>query len=390
MIKTYKYKLKPTVKQQKLLMQTFGCVRFIYNWGLQMKMQAYKEEKKTLTSIDLAKTLTSLKKETEYKWLNTCAAEALQQSLRHLDNAYTSFFKAKKGFPKFKSKHYSKRSASFMNATINFDTWLTRIPRIGKVKTYKNRTFDHSKVKVGTATVSMDSCGEFWLTILTDDFIDNPPRAKVDNGNAVGIDLGIKDFATLSDGTKIPNPKFLERSARRLKKLQRKFSKAQKGSKNRERLRLKIARLHRLIANRRNDFLHKLSTKLVKQYDTICMENLNIEGMLKNHKLARAISSVAWTEFVRQLSYKCAWHGKNLVFIGRFEPSSKTCSVCGHIYNELTLSERTWTCSNCGTVHDRDINAAINVKHLGLHPSALVAIENKIPSGSGIEQDGEG
>ena len=261
---------------------------------------------------------------------------------------------------------------------------------MGWTKICRNESFDLSKCKIGTLTVSQDKCGDFWCVIIVEDNKPCKPKAKVCEETAVGIDLGIKDFAILSDGTKYENNKFLEKGQTRLRKLQRHFSKAQKGSKRRERLRIKIARQHRRISNRRSDFLHKFTTDITIKFDTICLENLNVQGMMQNHHLANAISSVAWNEFVRQLAYKAEWNGKNVIFIGRFEPSSKTCSCCGYVKKDLTLKDRNWVCPKCGTSHDRDVNAAINRRDFGLHPQALVAIENKIPEVTGINTDGEG
>lgn len=391
MKRAYKYKLKPTMKQRRLLLQHFGCCRFIYNWGLDRKKNIWTNEKKSIGYLQLARELTLLKNDGEHGWLKDVANESLQQSLRNLDNAYTQFFKAKKGFPKFKSKKCSKNVCKFINSVhFDFTKWRVKIPKIGWTKLCHNKPFDLSKCKIGTLTVSQDKCGDFWCVIIVDDNKPCKPKAKVCEETAVGIDLGIKDFAILSDGTKYENNKFLEKGQTRLRKLQCRFSKAQKGSKRRERLRIKIARQYRKISNRRNDFLHKLTTDLTRRFDTICLENLNVQGMMKNHHLANAISSVAWNEFVKQLVYKAEWNGKNVIFIGRFEPSSKTCSCCGYVKKDLTLKDRSWVCPKCGVSHDRDINAAINIRNFGLHPQALVAIENKIPEVTGINMDGEG
>lgn len=385
MKKAFKYKIKPTVNQQKMLSQFFGCTRFIYNWGLDRKINLWKNEQKSVSYIDLAKEMTLLKKTEEYKWLNECSSESLQQSLRCLDNAYTNFFKAKKGFPKFKSKKKSKDVCKFVSRIdFDFDNWKVKLPKMGWVKLCENRIFDIEKVKLGTLTVTKDRCGEYWVTIVTDDGLPCPSKTKIDKETSVGIDLGIKDFAILSDGTKYGNPKFLENDLWRLKNLQKRFAKSKKDSKRHKRLRLKIARLHRKIKNKRENFFHNLTSLLINNYNTICIEDLNVEGMLKNHKLAKSIQSASWSEFVRQLNYKSEWNGKNLIFIGRFEPSTKTCSVCGYINKDITLDVREWVCPECGTHHDRDVNAAINIRDFGLHPQSLVGIELKIPEMTGI------
>lgn len=378
MKRTFKYKLKPTVKQQQQLSQTFGCARFIYNWGLEKKTKAWTNEHKTLSYFELAKELTLLKQNEEYQWLKDVPNECLQQSLRNLDNAYTQFFKAHKGFPKFKSKKRSKDSAKYLNAVyFDFDNWKVRIPKCGWVKLCKNKPFDTTSMKQGTLTVTRDKCGEYWCTIVVEDNEPTKLKAKVSDETAVGIDLGIKQFAILSDGTKFDNPKYYEQAERKLKVLQRKFARTKKDSKRHEAARLKVARQYRKVVNKRLDFLHKLSTYLTEHYDTICLENLNVEGMMKNHHLAKSIQSASWSEFVRQLNYKAEWNGKNVVYIGRFEPSSKTCSECGYVNKELKLSDREWVCPQCGAELDRDVNAAINIKRFALHPQALVAFEEK-------------
>lgn len=377
MIRTFRYKIKPTIKQTEQLNKTFGCCRFVYNWGLDMKKSSYAESKKSLSYVDLAKMMTQLKKEKTF--LGEVANESLQQSLRNLDVAFTRFFREKKGFPKFKSKHDNRQSAKFINSVhFDFNRWKVKIPKVGWVKLCKNYCFDQSKCKLGTLTVSKDSCGEFWCSIVvtTDEKV--PTRIKLDKSKSVGIDLGIKDFAILSDGTKYGNPKFLELGSRRLRRLQRKLSKSKKGSKNRLKARLLVSKQHRRVANRRNDFLHKITTSLVKSdYTSFCLEDLNIEEMLKNKHLSKSISSVAWNTFKNLLQYKCERVGKSVIFIGRFEPSSKTCHKCGYINKGLKLTDRVWVCPNCGEILDRDINAAINIREIAFDKQNLVGITNK-------------
>lgn len=380
MIRAYKYKLKPTVKQQHMLLQAFGNARFIYNWGLNRKKESWEKEKKSIGYVQLAKELTTLKKSEELNWLNNSAAESLQQSLRNLDNAYTRFFKAKKGFPKFKSKKNYHDSVRFVNnIKFDFGKMVVNVPRVGKVKFCENRQFADD-AKLGTLTVTRDRCGDYWCTIVIDDGNLNTPKTKVCEETAVGIDLGIKDYAILSDGTKYGNPKFLEKGQKRLAGLQQGLSKKTKGSKNYEKQRIKVAKQHRRIANRRSDFIHKLTTDLVSRFDTICMENLNVTGMMHdgNHNLANAIQSTAWSEFKRQIEYKSEMYGKNVILIGRFEPSSKTCSKCGYVKKDLALSDREWVCPVCSERHDRDVNAAQNIKIFALHPQAQVGFERKL------------
>ena len=322
--------------------------------------------------LTLRKELTKLKQQPTHLWLKDASAESLQQSLRCLDSAFANFFKNHKGYPKFKSKHKSTDSCKFINAVLfDFENWKVKVPKVGWVKLCQNKSFDLSKVKIGTLTVSRDRCNEYWCSIVVDNYIPLPPKTKVTEDTTVGIDLGVKDFATLSNGEKIANHKFLEKGQYRLKNLQFYHSRTKKGSKNRERLRYKIAVQHRRITNRRLDFFHNLSSELIRTYGSICLEDLNVKGMMQNHCLANGISSVAWNEFVRQLTYKSDWYGRNVLFIGRFEPSSKMCNHCGYINSDLTMKDRKWTCQQCGEVLDRDVNAALNIKKMGLQQSQV-------------------
>lgn len=372
--KTYKYKIIPTVKQQECLNKAFGCCRFIYNWGLEQKVQTYKQTKKAIGYVELAHELTNLKNDGEHEWLKEVNNVSLQQSLRNLDAAFVRFFREKKGFPKFKSRKNTRNSAKYISGVhFDFNEWKVKVPKCGWVKLCKNKPFDLS-MKYGTLTVSKDHCGDYWCSIVVYD-VEEKSRAKISDDTAVGIDLGIKDYAILSDGTKYGNPKFLEKGHKRLKRLQQLFARTKKDSNRHEVMRIKVARQYRKISNRRSDFLHKLSTELVKRYDTICLENLNVEGMLKNHHLANSIQSAAWSEFVRQLEYKSDWYGKNIIFIGRFEPSSKICNKCGYINRDLKLSDRKWICPICGEHLDRDINAATNIKDFALHKQNLIGSE---------------
>lgn len=364
MITTFKYKIKPTCKQTERLNHTFGCCRFVYNWGLELKKNAYESERKSLSYYDLSKMMTQLKKEKPF--ISEVAHVSLQQSLRNLDAAYQRFFKQKNGYPRFKTRRDSKQSAKFINSVkFDFNEWKVWIPKCGWVKLCRNKSFNLSKYKLGTLTVTKDNCGDFWcsIVVMTDEI--SPTRAKLEKSKSVGIDLGIKDFVILSSGEKYGNPKFLEKDSGRLKRLQRNLSRKQKGSKNRERERHLLAVHHRKITNKRNDFLHKITTSLVNsEYTTFCLEDLNVERMLKNHCLAKSISSVAWMMFKNFLLYKCDRIGKDVVFIGRFEPSSKTCHECGYVNKGLKLSQRKWTCPCCGEVLDRDVNAAMNIRDM--------------------------
>lgn len=259
MLKAYKYKIKPDKEQQEQLNKFFGCTRFVYNWGLETRTSAYKNSGQTVNYKDLSRELVNIKKQQEFEWLSECPGVSLQQSLRNLDKAFTAFFRQKADYPTFKSKKGSKDSVKFIDCVhFDFEGWTVKLPKIGKVKLCKNRTFNQSVCKQGTCTVSRDRCGTYWCTINVNDGKKKPTKAKLDKGTSVGIDLGIKDYAILSDGTKFTSPKHLEKAQKKLAHLQRVFDRTQNGSKNHERMRVKVAKCYRIITNRRNDFIHKL------------------------------------------------------------------------------------------------------------------------------------
>lgn len=366
MLRAYKYCLLPNQEQKDQLSRFFGCCRFVYNLGLETKMRAWVSARKKYTCIDLANQMKELK-DNEAEWLKDCPAQALQMSLRNLDNAYTSFFKGA-GFPKFKSKH-DKQSIQFpQGVKVDFAKGIIFLPKLKNVKCIFHRKFEG---EIKTVTVSRTSTGKYFVSILVDNQIELPKKKPIIERTAAGIDVGIKTFATLSDGSSFANPKFLRSNLKRLRVEQRKLSRRfKKGSKEQsngyQRQKLIVANLHERIKNQREDFLHKATYKIVNSFDTICLEDLNIKGMMKNEKLALAISEVGWHKFKSMLQYKADWYGKNVIYIGRFQPSSKLCSSCGSIFKELKLSDRSWTCQSCGTKHDRDVNAAKNIKTFGL------------------------
>lgn len=375
MIKVYKYKIKPTDDQKLILSQFFGCSRFIYNWGLELKTSSYKESGKSSTYNELSKKLTILKKNDEFKWLNDCPCVVLQQSLRNLENAFTSFFRKKSKYPCFKSKKNHRNSAKFiLSVYFDFEKWLVKVPKLGWIKLCKNRKFNASICRQGTTTISMDKCNTYWITVIVDDLQPKQPKTKVVRETAVGVDLGIKHFAILSDGTKYPNPKYYENKQKEITHLTKALRRTKVGSHRHEKARLALAKSYRKISNQRNDMIHKITTDLVKRFDTICLEDLNIEGMLKNKHLAKSIQSASWGEFIRQIQYKSEIFGKNVLFIGQFDPSSKLCHCCGYLKKDLTLSDRDWTCPRCGTHHDRDVNAAINIRNISFEKQNLIGI----------------
>ena len=322
--------------------------------------------------------MTDLKKQEEMSWLNDVSNQSLQCSIRNMDSAFTRFFREKKGFPKFKSKK-GKQSFQFVQKVqINFYNHKVKLPKIGWVNFYKNQSF---LGKIGTVTISKSTTGKYYISILVDDGIELPTKAQINYNTTVGLDVGIKDFAVLSNGQVFENPKYLEKAERRLKVLQKRYSKKQKGSKRQERARLAVSKAHEKVRNCRTDYIHKVTSKIIRENQTVIIEDLNVTGMIKNHNLAKHIASASWHEFFRQLQYKSEWNGVNLIRIGRFEPSSKMC-LCGAIYKDLKLSQREWFCPNCGRHNDRDLIAAINIKKFGLQKQHLIEIS---PAGRGVE-----
>lgn len=360
MYKARKYRIYPTSSQKELIHKHCGSVRFLYNLALETKTTAYLDSKVNLSRYDLQKQVVDLKK--ELPWLKETNSQSLQVALLDLDTAYSNFFKGRADFPKFKKK--SNRGSFNVPQNVIIENDLLIIPKFKegiKIKLHRDL--------VGTvkqATVSFAPTGKYFVSILCDTGEDEPSKPKVTEENSVGIDLGIKDFLVTSEGEVIDNPKFLRNSIGRLKVLQRRASKKKKGSSNRKKANKRVAILHEKIANQRQDFLHKTSTKLIRENKTICLETLAVKNMVKNHKLAQAITDVSWSTFVTMLEYKADWYGKNILRIGRFAPSSKTCSNCGAINKELTLKDREWTCKGCNSVLDRDVNAAINIKKFAL------------------------
>ncbi len=358
--KAYKYRIYPNKEQEELISKHIGCSRWIYNYALDKKTKSYQETGKGLSRFDIQKDLPILKKEETTSWLKEVNSQSLQASLENLDKAYTKFFKEKKGFPKFKSKKDNRQSFSIpQNTLVDFDRNCINIPKFKtNIKCSLHRKF-HGIIK--TSTISKTPTGKYFISILVELNEELPKKKPLSENKAIGIDLGIKTFAVLSNGVEIGNPKHLRKSIKKLKKLQRKVSKKVKGGSNRKKSVVILAKLHEKVKNQRLDFLHKTTNYLVVNYDTLCLETLKASNMMKNHKLAQALSDIAIGKFNEILDYKAEWFGCNILRIGQFEPSSKMCS-CGVINKELKLSQREWTCNSCGKTHNRDLLASYNIK----------------------------
>jgi putative transposase len=370
MLKAYKYRIYPTKEQEESFFQHFGACRFVYNWALENKIKSYEQNGKSVSRFTLNKMMTELKE--EHTWLKNVNSQSLQGATLSLETAFTKFFREKKGFPKFKSKKNPVQSFSVPQFyEVDFDKNKVKLPKIGWIKTKLHRKF---KGIEKTATLSRTPTGKYYISILVDDEQETPVKSLFNEKVTVGIDIGIKDFAILSNGEKIDNPKYLKTSIQRLNVLQRRMSRKQKGSKNRAKARNAVSKLHERISNQRNDFQHKLSSKLIGENQALALETLNVSGMLKNHCLALHIADASWNSFVTKLEYKAEWFGKTILRIGRFEPSTKICNVCGYYNKNLTLADREWQCPDCKTNHDRDINAAINIKKFALNKQNLIGI----------------
>ena len=373
MFRAIKVKLYPSKQQEQDINELLGCYRFVYNHLLALKQKEYNDNKINLSLCEISKYFYgTLRKDENYVWLKKQNTQVMAQSIRQMFTAYEKFFKLHTGFPKFKSKK-DKQSALFpLNAISKRNTFEQR--KITLTQSFKDIKFRCSdlyfkrlqtyKDKIRSATISKTKSGNYFLSILIDIPEDEIVKFK-QTGESVGIDLGVKDFVITSDGEVFGNKHFLKKEEQKLKKLQRQLSKKVKGSNNRDKARIRLAKAYEHLTNQKENYIHSIVNELLRYYDTIYMEDLNVSGMLKNHKLAKAIQEVGFYRFKSVLLDKSVNNGKKVVFVNRFYPSSKTCSYCGYVYKGLTLDEREWKCPQCGTKHDRDLNAAMNILNEG-------------------------
>ena len=357
MQKVVKVRLYPTQQQKKQLSKAFGCTRWLWNRFLAMNNETYKNTGKGLSRYDLQKQLPSLKK--EYEWLAETYSQCLQVVCLNLSRAFINFFEKRADFPRFKAKH-QKQSISYpQNVKIMTDT--IKFPKLGEIYAKIHRPIDG---KIKTVTISKNKANQYYASVLFE--VEGEKPSVSTEGKAIGLDMGLTDFCITSDGSKYANPRWLDKHEKNLAIKQKALSRKQKGGKNRDKARLKVAKVHNRISRCREDFQHKLSRKIVNENQVIVVENLNIKGMVQNHCLAKSINQVGWGQFMTMLKYKAEQEGKVYLEIERFFPSSKTCHHCLNVVDSLPLDIRVWTCDNCGTKHDRDINASINIRDEGL------------------------
>lgn len=365
--KTYKFRIYPTKEQEVLLNQHFGHSRWVYNHFLNERKEQYQTDKKSDNYYKQAATLTKLKKEEETKWLKEVNSQTLQFALRSLDTAFLNFFRGNAQFPKFKSrKHKNTFTIPQFGTLADNKISIPKFKEGIKVKLHRE-----VKGKIGKMSITKTPTGKYYVSIFTEQEADEFPKTN----RQVGIDLGLKDFVITSDNKKFKNNRYTKKYAKQLKKAQQHLSRKQKGSNGFEKQKIKVTKIHEKIASCRLDTLHKVSKELVESYDLISVEDLNVKGMIKNHKLSKHIADASWGNFVNLLQYKCDWYGRELVKVNRFFPSSKTCNECGWINQDLNLSDREWTCKSCGVIHDRDVNASRNILKEGLKNISAGTVE---------------
>ena len=361
MEKAYSYRFYPTPEQESLLRRTLGCVRLVYNKALHERTQAWYEKQERIGYSQTSSMLTSWKKQEELDFLNEVSSVPLQQGLRHLQTAFTNFFAGRAKYPNFKKKHHGG-NAEFTKAAFRWKDGKVYLAKCSQSLDIRWSRQLPEGAEPSTITVKLSPSGRWTVSLLVDVQIEALPESP----NQIGLDLGITSLMALSNGEKIANPKTFKAKRRKLRKAQKALSRKKKGSNNRHKARVKVAKVYADISDARNDFLHKLTTRLVRENQVIAVEDLSVKNLIKNRKPALSISDASWGEIVRQLEYKCNWYGRTFVKIDRWFPSSKRCGHCGHIVDKLTLNIREWDCPKCGTHHDRDVNAAKNILAAGL------------------------
>ncbi len=354
----FKYRLYPTTNQQATLIQWAGCRRYVWNWALRRKQEHYRATGRGLSSGALSAALTQLKRDPDHGWLQVCVAQVLQQTLADLERAFTNFFEQRAKYPKCKSRKRTPHSLRFPQCVTVVDERTISVPKIGLMRAVIHRPLAGI---AKSATIKQDASGAWYVVFVC--HIDRPNRAPLCD-NPVGIDVGLESFTTLHTGDKIAPPKFYRRGERTLRRLQRRLSRAQKGSTNHRKAKRRLAKTHQRIRNQRSDWLHKHALGLIQQFDTVCIEDLNIKGLART-KLAKSFMDAAVSTFMQLIDEKAEWHGRQVVKVGRYYASSKMCHQC-HEKTTLTLADRIWTCHTCGTTHDRDVNAALNILNEGL------------------------
>lgn len=363
--RAYRFRFYPTPEQEQILARTFGCARFAYNHMLRLRTDAWYQRQERIGYHETSAALTALKKTPEHAWLNEVSSVPVQQALRHLQTAFANFFAKRAKYPNFRRKD-GTQSAEYTTSAFKWDGAALTLAKMKDPLPIRFSRQIPKGAKVTTCTVSKDASGRYHVSMLCDDAVSTKEQAM----GQVGIDLGLTHFAILSTGEKIAAPNVFRKNEKKLAKLSRRLAKKKIGSANRMKAKLKVARMHAKTADSRRDFLHKLSTRLINENQVIAIESLAVSNLQKNRNLAKSISDAGWSEFVRQLTYKAEWYGRTLIGIDRWYPSSKRCSDCGHTAAKIPLHIRQWTCPECGSIHDRDINAARNVLAAGLAVSA--------------------
>jgi putative transposase len=382
--KGYKFRIYPTQEQKILLDKTFGCAKYVYNNALTLKRESYKIDKTNLKNKDLSSLLTKQLKSPMYSWLTDVPNTCLRQSLINLDDAFKKFFNKETGFPTHKNK-YSKKSIRFQDVV--FKNGVLKLPKLGAINVKWTQQLPAAPKM---ATVSLESCGKYYVSMVIDTEVDLLPMTgnSIGTGKSIGIDVGLKIFCYMSDGRSVDNPRYLRNKQKALRRSQRALSRSKENSNRREKKRIAVAKLHKRVSDCRKDFLHKVSTELVRNNDTIVVEDLKIKNMMRNRRFAKSIADASWGEFMRQLEYKSSWYGRTFIKISP-NYTSRDCSCCGHRHEvPMALNIREWTCTSCGTTHDRDENAAKNILQKGMNeliPRGTGKLTDVDISGSGLQ-----